>query len=355
MESHGLIAITRKEFTDQLRSRNFLLIAGVLLLICTVGLIGGVTEYQDSLSAYNDRLSVAADDEMQGLMTDRPSVLSVFTSIGTPMSILGAILGIALGFDLVTKEKESKSLKLLLSHPIYRDEAINGKALGGSAALLLPLGAVLTVALALLLIVGIVPDPAESVLVLVFGAITALMILAYFSVALLMSTVARNSGTALVYSLIVFIAFTMLVPVAMNDTTMEIVIGDVPEIPSHLLSAPQSSPGETAESFSIDLESNEWQQYLEETKEYEEKRRAVNDVISLFSPSLNYEAALDLFGQDSWSAISVTTSDGRVAVRDLSDPASGASGVTGNILALIVYPAVFFGLAYSRFMRLDVR
>jgi ABC-type Na+ efflux pump permease subunit len=35
--------MARKEFSDHLRSRNFLLITGILLLICTVGLVGGIT------------------------------------------------------------------------------------------------------------------------------------------------------------------------------------------------------------------------------------------------------------------------------------------------------------------------
>jgi len=92
------------------------------------------------------------------------------------MGVLVAILAIALGFDLITKEKESKSLKQLLLHPIYLDEVINGKALGSTAALLLPLGAVLAVALAALLIVGSTLDLAEFSLILVFGVVTALMI-----------------------------------------------------------------------------------------------------------------------------------------------------------------------------------
>jgi len=47
----------------------------------------------------------------------------------------GGMLAIATGFDVVPKEKETRSLKTLLSHPVYRDEVINGKALAGVAAL----------------------------------------------------------------------------------------------------------------------------------------------------------------------------------------------------------------------------
>ncbi len=322
MESCGLIPMARKEFSDHLRSRNFLLITAILLLICTVGLIDGVTDYRKSLNAYNAGQVEMAErlGEDLAFMQDRPSALSVFTAIGTQMSILGAILGIALGFNLITKEKESKSLKLLLSHPIYRDEVINGKALGSAAALLLPLGAVLAVALALLLIVGIVPDLREFGLILAFGLATALMILTYFSVALLMSIIAQNSGTALVYSLIVLIAFTMLVPVATNATVMNTIIGEPPEFPA--------------------MEGEEWQQFWEARREYEERRSAAHSILCLISPSMNYEATLDLLDRVSGSGA------------DSMDP---VSGMVKNVFALVAFPAVFFALAYSRFMRLDIR
>ncbi|GLI45754.1 ABC transporter permease subunit [Methanoculleus bourgensis] len=345
MESCGLIPMARKEFSDHLRSRNFLLITAILLLICTVGLIDGVTDYRKSLNAYNAGQVEMAErlGEDLAFMQDRPSALSVFTAIGTQMSILGAILGIALGFNLITKEKESKSLKLLLSHPIYRDEVINGKALGSAAALLLPLGAVLAVALALLLIVGIVPDLREFGLILAFGLATALMILTYFSVALLMSIIAQNSGTALVYSLIVLIAFTMLVPVATNATVMNTIIGEPPEfpaMPSIDVRDMGTGVGEVGEVRVIDTEGEEWQQFWEARREYEERRSAAHSILCLISPSMNYEATLDLLDRVSGSGA------------DSMDP---VSGMVKNVFALVAFPAVFFALAYSRFMRLDIR
>lgn len=337
--------MARKEFSDHLRSRNFLLITAFLLLICTVGLIDGVTNYQKSLNAYNEGQVEMMErlGEDSAFMQDRPSALSVFTAIGTQMSILGAILGIALGFNLITKEKESKSLKLLLSHPIYRDEVINGKALGSAAALLLPLGAVLAVALALLLIVGIVPDLREFGLILAFGLATPLMILTYFSVALLMSIIAQNSGTALVYSLSVLIAFTMLVPVATNATVMNTIIGEPPEfptMPSIDVRDMETGVGEVGKVRVIDTEGEEWQRFWEARREYEERRSAAHSVLCLISPSMNYEATLDLLDRVSGSGA------------DSMDP---VSGMGKNVFALVAFPAVFFFLAYSRFMCLDIR
>ena len=82
-----------------------------------------------------------------------------------------------MGFDLISKEKETKALKILLSHPIYRDEVINGKALGGLMALAIALGITFIVTFAILLISGIVPEGDELSKILIFGGATFLMIL----------------------------------------------------------------------------------------------------------------------------------------------------------------------------------
>ena len=107
-------------------------------------------------------------------------MLSVFNEMSSLMATIGVILGIAMGFDLVTREKESKSLKILLSHPVYRDEVINGKALGGIAAIALAMGVVLVISLAVMLLFGIVPNFEETVRMFLFGALSFLLVFSFF-------------------------------------------------------------------------------------------------------------------------------------------------------------------------------
>ncbi len=54
---------------------------------------------------------------------------------------MGMILSGAIGFDLISKEKEDGSLKTVLSSPIYRDALINGKAAGAIATLAITMAA----------------------------------------------------------------------------------------------------------------------------------------------------------------------------------------------------------------------
>uniref|UniRef100_UPI000A9FEBDD ABC transporter permease n=1 Tax=Thermococcus peptonophilus TaxID=53952 RepID=UPI000A9FEBDD len=46
------------------------------------------------------------------------------------ITVLGAVLGAALGADAINREVESGTVRVLLGHPVYRDEIINGKFLG---------------------------------------------------------------------------------------------------------------------------------------------------------------------------------------------------------------------------------
>ncbi|MDD1690797.1 MAG: ABC transporter permease [Methanoregula sp.] len=367
MARNGLTTIAAKEFFDHLHSRKFLLIFGILLIVAIVGMIGGISEYNKNLEDYNKHQSTI-DSPLSSYMAEKPSILSVFSSVATYLVFVGGILGIAMGFDLVSKEKESKSLKILLSHPVYRDEVINGKALGGIAALAGALFVVLFIALATLLIYGIVPDGNELILIGIFGLASFLLIFAYFAIALFMSTVMDESGSALIYTMIIFIALSALIPTLASTTVTELVIGNPPELPRELIDQMQH-PANATEGAGITVtfadkgNNGAWDEFGEKMQAYSEKRQMVYSTLALFSPTMNYDAIASAVTQQysstatvigsrgsttTTAAFSVGTS-GDVGLEDLLYP------IIASMIALLLFPVVFFGLAYLRFMRLDVR
>ena len=54
MTDSGAIAIAKKEFFDHIRSRKFLLILGILLVIAVIGILNGIADYTASVAAYNN-------------------------------------------------------------------------------------------------------------------------------------------------------------------------------------------------------------------------------------------------------------------------------------------------------------
>jgi ABC-2 type transport system permease protein len=384
----GILTIARKEFFDHVRSRRFLLILGILLIIGCVGILNGVSEYHEKVKEYDSMrqyLPSPEEDDSPVLTFLRlpPSALLVFYQMSTLFAVIGGILGIAMGFDLVTKEKESKSLKLLLAHPVYRDEVINGKALGGIAAIALALGIVFTESLALLLILGIVPNGTESVIILLFSAITFLYIFTCFAISLLMSTLCNESGKALIYSLIVFVVLGSLVPAILSSPLVTgRIIGEKPEMPGvivdqmmRLAELPENQiavQNRTETKLGI-LNREAWDSYNQNIREYGDREIQFRDIQYLSSPTKNYEKIATCLTSPVWTRYMLYSSTGDSLVQKIDDMGEkiwvsveyepkidfDLSGILaliiGNIIALLVLPWVFFGLAYVSFMRMDIR
>jgi len=375
MMDSNIITIAKKEFFDHVRSRKFLAILGIFLIVAVVGSINGLNQYNDTLKLYNEfQKQVSSSDHPQDIPSfvgNKPSILLVFFQISLSILLVGSILGMAMGFDLISKEKESKSLKILLSHPVYRDQVINGKALGGLAALILALAIVLTISLASLLVFGIIPNGSEIILIAIFSIISFVFISTYFSIALFISTISGESGTALVYTMIIYILTTALIPVLMSTPILDGITGPAPEIPKVLSERMMSFSSDSNEitispmnSQSIELDTD-FREFQREMEEYNNKQMAIVDLLYLISPNKNYEkitlaitmpqlAGL-IYGSQKEvqdpvnSGFTSTSSETTIPIADI------LAMVGKNLIALFIFPTVFFGLAYVTFMRMDIR
>lgn len=377
MKSNGFFAIAEKELQDHIHSRKFLMFLSIILIVTIIGMATGSVDYNKQIDNYNENIAVVEEEMGQESYWYKPSVMTIFSSVGVLLASLGAILGIAMGFDLITKEKESKSLKILLSHPIYRDEVINGKAAGGILALALALFITFIIASGIMLIFGIVPSGDEMVYIAVFGLAAFLMIFSYFAISMFMSTIAEDSGNSLVYTLIIFVFLSSLLPVFVWGSTMDLIVGPAPEYPEEALrdlntmnfggssvvvSSVVSVDGTTEgmetsdEKMAAQSEEDEiWRKYMEEMEAYWNKREMISGMINLLSPTNNF--------QDIINTLTYSGNDFLYLSSSSFGPADGGGGgvmdVLGkllwNFVALAAIPAAFFGMAYIRFMRIDVR
>ena len=346
MEAKGLFNVARKEFIDHLTSKRFIIILALFLIISTSGIHEGINHYNLQLESYKEQISQIKEVEGMepGYMPEKPSIMLVFFFMSSQIMMLGAILAIAMGFDLVSEEKETRSLKSLLSCPVFRDEIINGKALGGTLALVFAMVTALLISLAMLLIFSIVPSMNELAAILVFGTVSILFLLAYFSIALMMSTVSGKSGSALIYTLVIFFILGSLLPIG-GGMVAHMVSGDQPKSPVVFDIRHVTNMSEGL-SFK-EVTEEEIQQYNEEMEAWLEKQKLITEAFTVISPNMNYER----FSRRIDSSSSVTTPYG--------DEAPGLQEMLGkvwkNILALISFSVVFFALAYVKFMRMDIR
>jgi ABC-2 type transport system permease protein len=357
MEAKGLFNVARKEFIDHITSKKFILILALFLIISAYSMHVGMDYYNMRLESYKEQISQIKEEEGPvRWMPEKPSILIIFQRLHFVMSLLGAILAIATGFDLITREKERGSLKSLLSHPVYRDEIINGKAVGGILALVLSVGIAFIILFAMLLIFSIVPDLDESWRIVLFGAVTVLCLLTYFSIALMASTISKDSGRALMYALIIVLALSFAMPM-LGGMAAESVVGERPEPPVF------QSPVEIYESGKVikqigpmnKEEEEEWERYREERKAYNDKKWAIRDAFDIFSPDGNYMAVSISLTDPYVSELHSGSWSSSHTLGDTTSIQESLEKVWKNIFALFILPVIFFAIAYIKFMRMDIR
>jgi len=366
-----LLNVARKEFSDHITSRRFVIILVLFLVISAIGMHTGIGYYNDMLESYNQQLQymqeLEVDSPYVNWMPEKPSIMLIFNSMMSYMTTLGGILAIAIGFDLVSKEKETRTLKTLLSHPLYRDEIINGKALGGVGALGFAMVLALAISLAMLLLFSIVPTLEEFAAILIFGAVSLGFLLAYFSIALMMSTVARESGNALIYTLVIFFAVSSLLPL-LGTVAADVLVGDPPEppevglIPTIVGRSVSATAGggyfvssASQSVVQVGSEDQVWREYEEELRNYIDKRMLISDLTTLISPQMNYYTiAMAVTNPQITATIDALYNSG-MAPEETPGLAEALGRVWMNIAALIVFPSVFFAVTYVKFMRMDIR
>ena len=322
MKAERVFTVAKKEFADQLTGWRFPVILALFLAIALVGTYSGVVSYERELDRYSEQLA-AMDDRLDGpvrMMPIKPPVEGIYSSMFLTLISYGGLLAIAVGFDLISKEKESRSLKSLLSHPVYRDEIINGKALGGVALLALVVGSVLAISTALLLVFSIVPSPGDLWMILTYAGVILLFLVTFFSIALALSTLCRESGSALLLSVVVFILLVFLAPYATTHIGMALMMEE---------------PDPTA--YGGDISSEEFQAAF---TAYYGQFDLIQSIGNLASPQMATNALIQGIGNAPTSGATLEDTLGEI---------------WSSVVALILYPTVFFAVAYTRFMRMDIR
>ncbi len=227
LDARAVWALLKKEFLDNVRNRWVLALSAIFLVLTVVVSYLGATQTGGG-AGFQD-----LSDTVIGM-----------TTIAT---ILVPILGLMISSAAVVGEKERGSMLLLMSMPITRLETILGKFLG--------LGAVMmTAILAGLGIGGVVvmafvgTEGWESFLVFLLGAIV--FALAFLSVGLLLSTVAKRRRTALGLAVFFWFFFVFIFDLALLGVLVATGGSFIPqELPDWFYAVGIANPVDAFQSF----------------------------------------------------------------------------------------------------------
>jgi ABC-2 type transport system permease protein len=202
----GWTVVAAKEFGDHLLSARFVVLVIVLGLAAAIPLYFAAAAIRDVASGVSDAQAIFI-----ALFWLAPSVGEQVTlpSVSGFLAYVAPLLGLAFAFDAINGERAQGTLPRLLSQPIHRDDVVNGKFVAGLAVIGLVLVSVIGAIAAFGLIrLGIVPDPAEVLRIVLWVLLTFIYVSLWLAFGMLLSVVVRGAATSALIGFGAWLLFT---------------------------------------------------------------------------------------------------------------------------------------------------
>jgi len=326
----GSLTVCRKELADVLGSKRYIVLFALIFLMST-------------MSAYQGAQFISNNTGSNFLAIFYGSQFGF--SFTTLMVYFGPIIGLALGFDAINKERTSGSLSVTLCQPIYRDSIINGKILAATASLSLlvvsTIGIMCGVAVSIL---GFGPTLADVSKIGMYMLLTVIYLAFWLCLGILFSTVTKKISTSILMSVSVWIFCAMVISIVAG------LLGNY-LVPISMPSGPGIGRGNSTNPFNSP-----------ELRALFQQRNTLETNIRRISPSYLYNEAgsaiLGLIGGGGFGG------GGFIEIGGGANPfrAAGAGDLTQalamvwpQIMALIVGMIVCFAASYMLFLRQEIR
>lgn len=202
--------IVRKEISNSIRSWKFLIMLALVLLTCMGSLYTALGDFSSAIKGG----SAEDDFFFLKLFTHSDGVLPSYIVF---ISFLGPLLGISMGFDAINSEQARGTLSRVLAQPIYRDYILNAKF---TASLILL--SFLFFALSLLVVgfglifLGIPPTADEFMRIIIFSLVNIVYVAFWLNLSILFSVKFRQTATSALAGISVWLFFTIFYGMIVN-------------------------------------------------------------------------------------------------------------------------------------------
>jgi ABC-2 type transport system permease protein len=244
------------------------------------------------------------------------------------MSYFAPIIGLALGFDAISGEREKGTLKIVLAQPVYRDIVINGKFLAALLAITLATSIALIVSVGgSILVLGVTPTSEEVARLALFVVFSILFAMTYYGIAILLSTVSKRTTQSMIVGVVLWAIFSFVIPIIASLVAFTI------------------RPMRFAQNITSP---EERQRLIEEMR----SRTAITETINSFTPNHHFsriaQYILNVYTEIMIGPRTPTN------VRNVSIMESLTSAWP-KILVLVLVTAITFIASYMIFMRQEIR
>lgn len=194
--------IAAKEFADHVSSVRFVVLLALLGLAASASVYAVAGEIRDVASD-----AAGAPGLFLKLFTIAPERIPSFLTL---VGLLTPLLGIAFGFDAVNAERSQGTLPRLVAQPIYRDDVINGKFVGGLAVIALMLAALVALVAGIGIVrLGLVPNASELARLVVWLVVTVVYVGFWLAFATLCSVAMRRAATSALVAIAAWLTLTL--------------------------------------------------------------------------------------------------------------------------------------------------
>ena len=213
MNRSRVMTLARHEYRAAVRSRVLLALVAILVVVTAASVYIASVDYSSQLADYQAYLAAARSSGLQQVAPSPLRLLSLLRGAMEYVDIIGAIIGITLGYLSVSRERANRTLALLRTRPVSSGELAAGSALG---ALALIATVILATAVVAVLCLGLIGNDWVS------GAEIAKLILAYaasilymgvfYCLGAVMTARSKVAANGLMFALGIWLVVVLILP-----------------------------------------------------------------------------------------------------------------------------------------------
>jgi len=164
--------------------------------------------------AYHQSLQILKEQGTTSSSLETPFYpLNLLRGVIDYLEIIGAILGIILGYYSISKEKGQRTMQLILTRSVKRTEIIIGKLLGNFALI----GTVILLIMAIIIVGlwvvgGTMLSAAELVKLVLAMGLAVFYVLLFFCLSSFLALVMKNQSRSLMIGLVIWLVIVLIIP-----------------------------------------------------------------------------------------------------------------------------------------------
>jgi ABC-type transport system involved in multi-copper enzyme maturation permease subunit len=209
------VVIARQHVRSLSRSRTFVLILGVLLLMTAVSGLIGWSSHATIIRVYDETvrtLAAAGKSAPPNPFASKPR-LSLLDNMIIYIPLIGALMAIVIGHMSVTADRQAGVTRVIFSRPVQRSSYFWGKLTGSALAGSVIMAACLVLSvLSLTLINGGFPTASEFLRLTLFYALSGLYLLLFVLVGMVAALLTRSQSMGLFAAVAVWVLVTFATP-----------------------------------------------------------------------------------------------------------------------------------------------